>query len=492
MIRRDFCRNALVAAVSALSRGPVSTLVASAQASAKSSQAPGLTQYVSEFIVNTKYEDIPEDIVALGKKSILDGFGLALAGSTSVIAPLVRRYVRTLGVSEERASIIGTEIKAAPRFAAFANGISIHSDDFDDTAMITATLLHATAPVLPPAFALCESGRRTGKELMLAYHLGVEVGCKIAQAISPRHFNDGYHPTGTIGSFSSAAACAKLRGLNALQTAYSLGIAAAEAAGLRDNFGSMTKPFQAGHPAESGVVAADLASIGWTAASDILEAPAGFFHAAGGGFNPDAIVNRLGNPWTFASPGVLLKRFPCGTIQQPFMDETLRLIRQHDITAAGVEIVEVGGSRLEVDTLLHHHPATGLQGKFSMEFCVSILLLERKAAGLSQFTDAVVQRPDVQDLIRLVNFYAVPQSNGKTGSDNLSIHMKDGRVFSGRAQFAKGSPENPMSYDEVAEKFMGNAAFAKWPAKKAASVVELVKSLEHVSDMSPLTAALTS
>ncbi len=492
MIRREFCKSSLVAAAAALSSGRVSTFAASAGPSQESSKAPGLTRYVSEFIVNTKYEDIPEDILALGKKSILDGFGLALAGSASAIAPLVRRYVETLGVPEGKASIIGTGMKAAPRFAAFANGVAIHSDDYDDTAMITATLLHATGPVLPPAFALSELGRRSGKDLMLAYHVGVEVGCKIAQAISPRHFQDGYHPTGTIGSFSSAAACAKLRGLNALQTAYDLGIAAAEAAGLRDNFGSMTKPFQAGHACENGVLAADLASLGWTAASDILEAPTGFFQAAGGGFDPGAIVNRLGKPWVFASPGVLIKRFPCGTIQQPFMDEMLRLIRENNIIAPDVAKVEVSGSRLDVDTLLHHHPTTGLQAKFSMEYCMSILLLERRAVGLSQFTDAVVQRLDVQDMIRRVNFDAVSQTNEKTGSKSLKILMKDGRVISGRVGFAKGSPENPMSYDEVTEKFRGNAEFAKWPAEKAASVVELVKSLESVSDVSRLTAALTS
>ena len=156
-----------------------------------------------------------------------------------------------------------------PRFAALANGVSIHADDYDDTG----SALHVTAPVLPPAFALCELGRRSGKDLMLAFHVGVEVENKIGDAISPRHNKDGFHTTGTCGSFGSAAACAKLRGLNATQTACALGIAASEASGIRDNFGSMTKPFHAGHAAENGTVAADLALLGWTAADDILEAP---------------------------------------------------------------------------------------------------------------------------------------------------------------------------------------------------------------------------
>lgn len=202
-------------------------------------------------------------------------------------------------------------------------------------------------------------------------------------------------------------------------------------------------------------------------------------------------MNRLGKPWVFATPGVLIKRFPCGTVQQPFMDEMLRLIHENNLTASDVQKVDVGGSRLEVDTLLHHHPITGLQAKFSMEFCMSILLLERRSVGLSHFTDAVVQRADVQDLISRVSFHAAPASAAGAGNKSLQILLKSGKVLTGNVGFAKGSPENPMTYDEVAEKFKGNAEFAKWPAQKAASVVALVKSLEDLSDVNALTAALT-
>ena len=133
---------------------------------------------------------------------------------------------------------------------------------------------------------------------MLAYQLGIEVECKIAEAISPRHYDEGFHTTGTCGTFGSTTACAKLRGLNVSQTIYALGIGATEGGGFRDNFGSMTKPFHAGHAAENGTVAVDLAALGWTAADNILEAPLGFFQAEGGGFDPSAIVGRFGKPWT--------------------------------------------------------------------------------------------------------------------------------------------------------------------------------------------------
>lgn len=485
MIRRDFLASSFGLAA-ALSAGPLRGSIATHEESPKT---PKLTQYVSEFIANTRYEDIPADVLALGKKSILDGFGVALAGSVSPIAPLVRKYIATLNMVGGQASIIGTNLKVPPRFAAFANGVAIHSDDYDDTAMVPGDGIHATVPVLPPAFALAETEHCTGKDLMLAYHVGVEVESKVAMAMSPRHYRDGFHATGTIGSFGSAAACAKLRGLNAVETAYAFGVAAAEAGGVRENFGTMTKPFQAGHAAENGTVAAELASLGWTAATDILEGPVGYFHAAGGVFDPNALMDRLGKPWTFVSPGVLIKEFPCGTIQQPVMDLMLRLARQNNLTAAQVEKIEVAGSHLDVNTLFHHRPTTGLEGKFSMEFGVSIVLLERKAT-LSQFTDAVVERPDVQDLVRRANFYADPKFGTGRGFE-LKITLKDGKVIDERAQYAKGSPQNPMSYDDVAEKLKGNAEHAKWPAQKAQRVIELVKSLENAPDVSQLTAALT-
>jgi 2-methylcitrate dehydratase PrpD len=492
MIRRDFCKTSLALAGLTLRGHSPDALLAPVEELAK---APGLTTYVSEFIVNTKYEDIPENVIALGKKTILDGFGLALAGSASPSGPRIRQYIESLGPCAGPATIIGTKMKVHPRYAALANGISIHADDFDDTG----SAYHVAGPTLPPSFALCEAGRRSGKDLMLAFHVGIESSCKIGDALSPRHQQEGYHTTGTIGVFGSAAACAKLRGLDAAKTAIALAIAGSEAAGLRDNFGTMTKPFHSGRAGENGTVAADLAAIGWTAAPDILEAPLGFF-MVGGGFDPKFIVDRLGKPWMFASPGDLIKRFPCGTIQQQVMDEMLRLIEKNNIKAADVDKVEVGGNLSNYRTLFQHHPTTGLQGKFSMEFAMAILLIERKAS-LASFTDAVVQRPDVQDMIRRVRYYVDPEYNKLelqgaslqamlVEQSFLKIYMKDGKTISGRTEPAKGSPENPMSYEEIADKFRGNAEFAKWPKQKAESVIEMVKSLENAPDMTRLTSAL--
>ena len=492
MIRRNLLKGAL--AIPALASEGARTVAMAGELP----QSPGLTRSVAEFIVQTKYSGLPPDLLALGKKSILDGFGLALAGSVSPLAPLVQRYLQALGLAGGKATIAGGKMKAAPRFAAFANGIFIHADDYDDTQLsqakdrIYGLLTHPTVPVLPAAFAQCESGGGSGKDLLLAYLVGAEVEYKIAEAISPRHYGDGFHTTGTCGPFGSAAACAKLRGLDVAQTLHALGIAATEGGGLRNTFGSMTKPFHAGRAAESGPVAADLAALGWTASESILEAPLGFFQAAGGGYDPGAIAGRLGRPWTLQQPGVSIKPHPSGSLTHPAMGEMLRLIRENDLRPAQVESVEVGGNHGMTTSLFHHRPATGLQAKFSMEFCLAILLLERKA-GLAEFTDASVQRPDVQEMIRRITFSVAPEAE-KAGFDKMTsllrIRLKGGKAIAGRAEFAKGSPSNPMSYDEVADKFRGCAAFARWPAAKAEAVIATVKALEQEPEMGRLTAAL--
>ena len=254
----------------------------------------------------------------------------------------------------------------------------------------------------------------------------------------------------------------------------------------------MTKPLHAGHAAESGIVAADLALLGWTASDRILEADNGFFHAAGGGFDPNAI--RLGDPWTFASPGVSLKPFPSGSLTHPAMSALLRLIRQNHITAAQVERLDVGANRNMPNALIHHRPTDSIQAKFSMEFCMASLLLYGKA-GLCEFEDEVVRRPEVQAMIQRVRF-GVNAEAEKAGYDKmtsiLDLHLKDGRTLSGRADFAKGNPADHMSFDEVAAKFEDGARFAKWPAVKTQALIASVRKLEEIPDVRTLTALLSS
>jgi 2-methylcitrate dehydratase PrpD len=501
MERRDFLRRTTSVAAAIGLSGSVASALSRTEADQPCKEASfpkveKLTARVADFVVNTQLSQIPDETIELGKKSILDGLGVALSGSKAETAPLIEQYVKSLGCGPGDAAVLGTAVRVPARFAALINGVAIHADDFDDTQLATAKdrvyglLVHPTVCVLPAALATAEVGGKNGKDLLLAYQIGVEVECKIAEAISPRHYQDGFHTTGTVGVFGGTSACARLKGLDAVHTARAFAIAASQAAGLRENFGSMMKPFQAGHATESGVVAADLAALGWTGAEQILEAERGFFHAYGGGYDPSVITDHLGKPWTFQNPGVSIKPFPSGSLTHPGMTELSRLIRTNSIRAADVVQVEVGTNHNMLNALIHHHPTTGLQAKFSMEFCMAILLLDGKA-DQTKYTDAVANRPDVQEMVKRVRFYTDPEAES-AGYDKmttiLKITLKDGRVISGRADFGKGSPANPMSYDEVAEKFLGCAAFAEWPASKAHQVIQLVSKLEDVSDVRALTA----
>src|SRR4051794_11100445 len=282
---------------------------------------------------------------------------------------------------------------------------------------------------------------------MLAYQVGVEVECKVAEAIDPRHYQHGFHATATCGSIGAAAGAAKLLGLSREATRRAVSIGATQAGGLRENFGTMTKPFHAGRAAENGVVAAEIAALGFTASPNGLEADRGFFRAAGGGFAQEMISGQLGKPWTFHSPGVSIKPHPSGSLTHPGMAVMMDLIRKHDIRPAQVQRVTIGTNHNMPNALIHHRPKNELQAKFSMEFCMAILLLERRG-GLEEFTDAIVNRPDVQAMIEKIDFGVNAEAEA-AGFDKMTtivdIALADGRKVSGRADFGKGSPANPMT-----------------------------------------------
>ncbi|WP_159588255.1 MmgE/PrpD family protein [Chelativorans xinjiangense] len=463
-------------------------------------ETTGLTREVAAFVHDATLRDLPEVVLANGKKSILDGLGLALSGSVARSGDYVRRHLDDLGAVGGTATVIGWNRKVAPRFAAFANGVGIHADDYDDTQLAVAKdrvyglLTHPTAPALPAALAMGETLGASGADVILAYHLGVEVECKIAEAINPRHYQTGFHATATCGTFASAAAAGRLVGfdVDALQRA--LSIAGSQSAGLRENFGTMTKPFHAGRSSESGIVAVQFASYGWTSTDKILEAPRGFFSAAGGGYDPNAIHGKLGNPWTFDSPGVSIKPHPSGSLTHPGMTEMLCLIRENGIKAEDVASVRVGTNSNMPNALIHHRPQNELQAKFSMEFCMAILLLEGRA-GLNEFTDETVLREDVQKMIEKVDF-VVDERAEAAGyhlmTTYIDIALKDGRTISGKADFGKGSPVNPMSYDEVADKFLECAEFARWDMAKAKGVVDMVAAFETLPDIRKLMALVSN
>lgn len=451
--------------------------------------APAAMTYVSghvaEFARSVRFEEIPGEVLALSKKAILDSLGLAVAGAKSEGSAIIRRYLEQSGCTNGGAPVFGTAMRAAPQFAALANGASMHADDYDDT--FHPSRVHPSAPVIAALLADADRAGVSGADVLAAFNVGVEVTTKVSLAISAEHYQRGYHATGTCGAFGAAAGVCRLRRLPVDTIRAALGIAGSCSAGLRENFGTMVKPLHTGRAAENGLFAASLAATGFTAAPDILEGPRGFFMAGGGGFDAAIIVGRLGNPWTFSSPGISIKPFPSGALTHPAMSRMQELVLGNNLSPEDIERITVKTNRLLPENLTYHRPVTGLQGKFSMEFCLASIVARRRA-GLTEFTDEVVNRPDVQELIGKIDYGTYGDEEAKAQKYGrlttfIDIQLRSGRTLSARADIAKGNPTIPMTDDDVADKFRECAAFAGWPAAHAEETISMIRRLEDVPDV---------
>lgn len=452
----------------------------------------GLTQKVASFVAQTRFRDIPQEVVQLARGFILDGLGVALAGSTDECARIVQAQIRRMSGRGE-ASVIGTSMIAPAPQAALANGVAGHAMDYDDTQLSTSKeavyglLTHPTTPVLAAALALGEKEKISGEEFLLAYMLGVEVECRIADAIHPRHYQSGFHSTATMGGLGAAMAAGKILRLKEEPLTRTLGIAASMASGLRENFGTMTKPLHAGRAAENGVTAALLAQDGFTAAANILEARRGFFNAMAGGYDDSKIDGRLGLPYFMKEPGISIKPYPSGSLSHPAQDLILDLVKEHDLKANDIDRIDVGTNSNVPNALIYPMPKTALEGKFSIPFCMAIAMLERKA-GIAQFQDRKVRDKKVIELMKRVTLY-VDDELEALGYDQVRsrvrITLKNGRVIEGRYDVARGHPEKPLSWAELSDKFRDCAELALTD-KNAEDAIQLVGRIEELRSLSPL------
>ena len=458
-----------------------------------------LTQYVAEFAVNTRYESIPGDVMRLGKKSILEALGVALSGSVSAPGRIVHDYIREFARKDGSASVIGSALRAPPRFAALANGVAMHADDFDDTLQAETGRLqgvHPTTPALAAVMAFAEAKQLTGKQLLAAYHVGVEVCCRVFDSTHLNHTLLGCHVTGTCGAMGAAAGMATLGGVGVEGARIILGIAGSMSGGLQANVGTMVKSFHVGHAAECAIVAHDLAVRGFTASPIVFESPRGFFRALGGGHDDERIRGKLGNPWSFVERGIWLKPFPNGSLGHPGMTKMLELVKKHDIKPEQVARIRVKTNESNHHTLQHHRPKTELQAKFSFEFFLTAILLQRKC-GLREFTDEFVNRADVQQMMERVEFTTYSDAEAKAKNCNivttfLEIELKDGTVHAARADHGKGNIADPMSEEEVAAKFHDCAEYAGWPKDKTEQAIELILRLESLQNLRELTTLLSA
>jgi 2-methylcitrate dehydratase PrpD len=448
----------------------------------------GVTAQLAAFVVDTVLADIPSQAYARAKEAMLDGLGCALVGSPTPIGKLMTRYVHERSETP-RAAVIGSGFKTSAALAALANGTMAHALDFDDVNWSMSG--HPTVPLLPAVLALGQEVHASGSEVLLAYALGFEVETKIGLGVNPRHYDLGWHATSTLGTLGAAAACAKLLGLDVDKTRMTFGIAASTAAGLRQNFGTMTKPLHPGQAAMNGVTAAQLAHLGWTADANIIEAPYGFcqLYAGANQYSLDDMVKHLGNPYELLATGVAIKQYPCCAFTHRALDGILALVQQHRLSAADVVAVECLVGRLTIEVLIHSRPQTGLEGKFSMQYCLAAALLDKRI-GLLSFSDEKVRRPAAQQLFERVTMRLHPEAqdkstNGEELPVTVTLTLRDGRTLSAPIQHAKGHPANPLTAVALQDKFE-DCAYGVLERQDLRQVIELVQGLEQLDDIGTL------
>ncbi len=457
-----------------------------------------VTEDIVRFIDEAKVEALPEEVVFRAKTLIVDAIGTMLAGSVEEGSRILQGYTRRME-SRRDATVVGAGFKACGAAAALANAAAGHALDFDSIQLSVwpgtahGIRIHPTTPALAAALAVGEPRAITGRNLILACAVGIEVGCRVTEAIPPDAYQVAYQSTATMGGLGAAAAAGKILGLNRKQLMHAMGLAATMAAGLRENFGTMTKPFHSGRSAEAGVLAAELALDGFTAAPHILEAHRGFFLAMGGQHDPARISGKLGTPYFIIDPGLHIKRFPCAILVHPAIATMIATANSHNLRAENIARIEVGVSDVVTSTLNHPEPKTGLEGKFSVAFPLAHALVERRLS-LNDFTDERVNDPGVQALMKKIIVRTDPkllENGGNEVTAKLAIQLTDGQTIERVAALERGQAQKWISTAELQEKFSQCAARVLSPdrAKKAFDAALALDSANSVGGLMELVGA---
>ncbi len=446
------------------------------------------TTRLAEFAVKTSLEDCPAEAIARTRLAALDTLGVMLAGAAEPAARAVREVARAEG-GATLATVVGTRLATSPGWAALANGTAAHAHDFDDTNF--ALMGHPSAPLLATALAAGEVEGAGGRLVVLAYILGFEVSATLGRALNPEHYTRGWHATSSIGMLGCAAAATRLLGLDVVQTRHALAIAASHASGLKENFGSMTKPYHAGHAARNGLLAAQLAREGLTASETALEGKQGYVAAFGGGDRLASALDALGSVWQLLESGIAVKPYPSCALTHAAIDALLDLRARHRLLAADVAAVEVGVNRVVPDVLAHARPSTALERKFSMQFCAAAALGAGRV-DLASFEDGPVRDLDVRGLmerVRMVVDPALPDGLEQHAWSRVTVRLADGRALEAPPRGAQGHPDTPLAPEALRAKFLACAERAI-PRDEAEGVAEQLEHLEEIPDIRALTSRL--
>jgi len=403
----------------------------------------GVTKRLAEWVCTSDFQSVPETVDKAAVRTLLNWMGCAVGGCRHESVELTLRALEPF-MGPGKASVLGRAEKADALNAALLNGIGSHVFDFDDTHL--KTIIHPAGPVASAIVALSEHQTISGRDFLHALILGVEVECRIGNAVYPAHYDVGWHITGTTGIFGAAAASGRLLGLDTQRMCWALGTAATQAAGLREMFGSMCKPLHVGRAAQNGLSAALLAAAGFTSSEQALEAPRGFANVLSTERDYSQIYDGLGDHYE-----ILLntyKPFPCGIVIHPSIDACIQLKEEHNLRGEEIRSLDLRVHPLVLELTGKKAPRTGLEGKFSVYHSAAVALV-RGRAGIAEYSDEVVNDPRV---------IAVRDRVTATADDSVHeakaiarARLEDGRTVEKVVEFAVGSLERPLS-DEAIER----------------------------------------
>ncbi len=443
-----------------------------------------ISRQLAGFIEETNFDGLPPAAVEAAKLAFLDWLGSAAAGGQLAPSQKVLVVIRTLGGSPQ-ATLLATGERTSCLNAALGNGLASHIVELDDVHR--AAIIHAGAGVIPAALAVAEMTGAGGRQLLEAIVAGYEVAIRVGEAVTPSHYYF-WHTTGTCGTFGAAAAAGKLLGLSREQMVWALGTAGTQAAGLWEFLadGAMSKHLHPGKAAQSGVLAALLAKEGFTGASCILEGERGFCRATASSYDLDKITGGLGRPPYKVEENSFKIHASCRHTH-PAVDVVLELAARNKIKASDVAGLTIRTYGTALNITANHQPDTVYAAKFSLPFCVA-LALKKGRCGLEDFTPEALADPEIRQLMSMMSLVqddALDSAHPTRWPAAVEITNHNGRVYHGRTDFPRGDPENPVTTEDLKEKFYALAT-GPWGELKAGALAKAALALEHVENMATL------
>ena len=405
----------------------------------------GISAQLADFALETRWPDLPDAVRLETQRALRNGLAAGLGGAGEPVIAAILRAMTQFSPGGQT-SLIGRTDRTDPSLAAFANAATINVLDFDETHI--GTIIHPVAPVAGAVLALAEKMGCSGEAMLEALCIGVEIACRIGNAVSPGHYARGWHITSTCGLFGAAAASARLLGLSRQQTIWALGIASAQSSGLVETLGTMAKSIGVGNSARAGLLAAQLAAQGVEGPEKPLEGPLGFLAVTADPPEPGRVVAELGGQWEIQR--IMYKPYPCGVVLNPVIDACLALLEDRSFDRSAIAAIEVAGSALLRARTDRPAVTRGQEAQVSAQHAIAVTLL-RGRAGAAEFADAVVNDPDVLALRAKVGGVIVDPDMAE-GTARVSIRLTDGTVLEKTILDARGSLEAPLSDADIDEK----------------------------------------